>query len=237
VDLGAVHLARWRERRRIDDLNTAIEHWTFARTAAGAEADVVEAATGNLAAALWERYEAGHDDRDLERAVELLDFDLDRPGTGRDPAWLLTLAGALRRRHDLHGNDVDLAAGLARYRAACAVGLASDPAVALVAGQRWGRWAAEQGLLDQADEAYTRATIAALRLYDRQGTPAHVSVWLGEAVGLAAEQAWVQCRLGRSHDAVRTLERGRAYLLSEALIGPHTGQPPARVVGGASSVR
>jgi hypothetical protein len=237
VDLGAVHLARWRERRRIDDLNTAIEHWTFARTAAGAEADVVEAATGNLAAALWERYEAGHDDRDLERAVELLDFDLDRPGTRRDSAWLLTLAGALRRRHDLRGDDFDLAAGLARYRAACAVGLASDPAVALVAGQQWGRWAAEQGRLDQADEAYTCATAAALRLYDRQGTPAHVSVWLGEAVGLAAEQAWVQCRLGRSHDAVCTLERGRAYLLSEALIGPHTGQPATRVVGGGSSVR
>lgn len=85
LDLGAAHLAHWRERGRSDDLDTAIEHWTFARTATGAEPDVVEAATGNLAAALWERYETRHDERDLDQAVDLLIGGLDRPKPRRRP--------------------------------------------------------------------------------------------------------------------------------------------------------
>lgn len=213
LDLGAARLARWREDRRDADLDAAIEDWTVARSVTGAEADVVEAATGNLAAALWERYETRGEKRDLSRAFALLDVG---PGPA-GPAPLLTLAGALRRSHGVQGDESDLADGLARYRAACEAGSASDLAVALVAGQQWGSWAAEHGRLLEADEAYTRATVAALRLYGRQGTREHVSVWLGEAAGLAARQAWVQGRLGRPDDAVRTLERGRAYLLSGAL--------------------
>ena len=219
-------MARWREHRRDEDLDTAIEDWAVARAVADAEPDVVEAATGNLAAALWERYESRRDEDDLDHAIDLLDADLGRPGFDRDPARLLTLAGALRRRHDLRDDAADLAVGLARYRAACEAGLTSNPAVVLVAGQQWGSWAAERGRLVEADEAYTRATAVALRLYGPQDTQAHVSVWLGEAAGLAAQQAWVQARLGRAHDAVRTVERGRAYLLSEAL-SSRAGRPDA----------
>jgi hypothetical protein len=241
LDLGAAHLAHWRERGRTDDLDTAIEHWTFVRTATSAEPDVVEAATGNLAAALWERYETRHDERDLDQAVDLLVGGLDRPGTSTPSGQLLTLAGALRRRHALHGDPADLTAGLAHYRSACAAGLASDPAVALVAGQRWGAWASEQGRLVDADRAYVGATTAALRLYGWQGTQAHVRVWLGEAVGLAEQHAWVQCRLDRPAAAVLTLERGRAYLLSEALGSRppgDEGQPePGAAAAGGGSVR
>ncbi|MGD9525353.1 MAG: hypothetical protein AB7V44_01045 [Pseudonocardia sp.] len=217
LDLGAAFLARWRDRGRPADLDTAIDHWTSARTAAAAEPAVVGAATANLGAALWERYETRGDVGDLDAAVDLLRTDTPTPGRQ------FTLAGALRRRHDLRGNPADRTEGLAGYRAACVAGLASDPAVALAAGQRWGSWATVLGRLAEADEAYRTATAAALRLYARQATEAHVRVWLGEAVGLAAAQAWVQCRRDQAAAAVLTLERGRAYLLSEALSAPSAG--------------
>jgi hypothetical protein len=40
-------------------------------------------------------------------------------------------------------------------------------------------------------------------------TQVHVRVWLGEAVGLAAQHAWVQCRLDRPAAAVLALEHGQ----------------------------
>lgn len=217
LDLGAALLARWRDRGRPDDLDSAIEYWAAARTASAAEPGVADAATGNLGAALWERYEARDDGRDLDAAVDLLRVAPARTDTAAWPGRLFTLAGALRRRHDRRGVLADLSEGMSCYQDACAAGLVSDPAVALAAGQRWGSWAAEQGQPAEADMAYSHATTAALRLYTRQTDDAHVRIWLGEAAGLAAQQAWVQCRLGRAAAAVLTLERGRAYLLSEAL--------------------
>jgi hypothetical protein len=93
----------------------------------------------------------------------------------------------------------------------------------------------------EADEAYVGATTAALRLYGWQGTQAHVRVWLGKAVGLAEQHAWVQRRLDRPAAAVLTLERGRAYLLSEALGSRQPGdegQPePGAAAAGGGSVR
>jgi hypothetical protein len=90
----------------------------------------------------------------------------------------------------------------------------------------------------QIDETYTAATTAVLRLYGRQATESHVWVWLAEAAGFAARQTWVQYRLGPAAAAVLTLERGRAYLLSEALRpakNPAARPVRAGVLGGGSN--
>ena len=133
------------------------------------------------------------------------------------PGRLFTLAGALRRRHELRGAASDLAAGAATYRRACTIGTETNPGVALQSGQQWGEWAVGRGALDEAEEAYAIATAAAQRMYRSQAAEADTEVWLGEAATLAARRSYVQCQLGDPLAAALTLEHGRAYLLSEAL--------------------
>jgi len=229
LNLGAAYFARWRHTRQRSDLDLAVGRWETVRTNPAAAGEIVEAATSNLGGALWERYENAGDIADLHGAIEFLGAAPDEAKVTLKPGRVFTLAGALRRRHDVLGNEADLDRGVAAYRRACALGVAVNPGVALSSGQLWGEWATSRQAFGEADEAFTLATAAAIGLYRGQHSDEHTKVWLGQATTLAARHAFVQVRLGQVAAAAATLERGRAYVLSEALHrdGPVKPDPDA----------
>jgi hypothetical protein len=224
LNLGAALFARWRDRRDRCDLDSAIEHWTAVRENTRAAPEIATAATSNLGAALWERYEHSGAEQDLDDAITFLAVAPDDARVTLRPGRLFTLAGALVRRHELTGAASDARRAVEAYRNACVAGLTSNPGVALSAGQLWGQWAVRRGALVEADEAFTRATAAAHAVYRSQRSDEHVAVWLGQATELAASYAYTLARLTRVEDAVVTLERGRALLLSGALDSGGTGR-------------
>jgi CHAT domain-containing protein len=224
VNLGAAKFARWRHRHERGDLDAAINDWQTARAHPLAEPEIADAATSNLGAALWERHTETGDRGDLDQAVALLELSPDSARGPLQPGRYFTLAGALRRRHELDGAVADMQAAREAYRRACAIGAAANPGVALASGQQWGEWAASRQAYAEADEAYQVATAAAATLYAGQSSSEHTEVWLGEATTLAARHAWVKVHLGHADQAVVTLDRGRAYVLSEAL---RRGEQPA----------
>jgi hypothetical protein len=230
LNLGAAHFARWRHRNERDDLHAAIGHWQAARVHPLAEPEIAGAATSNLGAALWERHRGGGDAHDLDQAIALLGLAPDKARAPLEPGRIFTLAGALRERYELQGATEDMDHARDAYRRACVPGVTRNPGVALASGQQWGEWAASREAFAEADEAYQIAAVAASNLYTGQNTDEHTEVWLGEATTLAARHAWVQAHLGQAELAAVTLDRGRAYVLSEALRRDgHPAPDPATV--------
>jgi CHAT domain-containing protein len=230
LNLGAAYFARWRHRNERGDLDAAIGHWQASRDHPLAEPEIVEAATSNLGAALWERHGATGDARDLDQAITLLGLAPDKARAPLQPGRIFTLAGALRRRYDLRGATEDMDRGRDAYWRACALGATGNPGVALASGQQWGEWAASRKAFAEADEAYQVAAVAASNLYRGQNSDEHTEVWLGEATTLAARHAWVQVHMDQADLAAVTLDRGRAYVLSEALRrGEQSAPDPATV--------
>jgi tetratricopeptide (TPR) repeat protein len=217
LNLGAAYFARWRHFRQRADLDRAIASWAAARTSPAATREIAEAAASNLGGALWERYEDASEETDLHEAIDLLGAAAQQELVTSQPSRIFTLAGALRRRFELFGDADDRHRAIAAFRAACVLGLTLNPGVALSSGQSWGEWASRRRSFVEADEAFTRATAAAMNLYRSQRTEEHTEVWLRQAPTLAARHAYAQVRLDQRDRAVVTLERGRAYVLSEAL--------------------
>jgi CHAT domain-containing protein len=217
VNLGAADFARWRLLRERSDLDAAIGNWQSARAHPLAEPEIAAAATSNLGAALWERHTDTGDRADLDHAIRLLRLAPDTARAPLQPGRIFTLAGALRRRHELDGTSADMIAARDAYRRACTIGATTNPGVALASGQQWAEWAVGRQAYPEADEAYRAATAAAVDLFSGQSTDEHTEVWLNEATTLAARHAWVKVHLGEPDQAAVTLDRGRAYVVSESL--------------------
>jgi CHAT domain-containing protein len=103
------------------------------------------------------------------------------------------------------------------FRAGCVAGLEGSLQWALGSSREWGDWALSREAWDEAAEAYGFGEEAISELFRRQLDRDEKEAWLRVAQGLPARAAYALARAGRPQEASTSLERGRAFLLSEAL--------------------
>ncbi|MEO3859633.1 CHAT domain-containing protein [Acrocarpospora sp. B8E8] len=181
----------------------------------------------NTADALLTRYEATHDVADLDAAV----------GTGEQavlacpPAspflstCLANLAVAIRTRYELTGDTGDLAQAVTAARSAAHVP-AGPAAVRIRAAARWGNWSANardwtEGVAGLAEAVRLLRTVA-----PRDLPTTDQEFELARLGGLGTDAAACALNNGDPLAAVHLLERGRGLVLSHALAGENSAQPP-----------
>jgi CHAT domain-containing protein len=171
---------------------------------------------GNTSLSLYER---SRNTEFLARAIAHYrrSIDLTEAGAPELPSRRYNLARALRAEHDRAGRAEDLAKARAEYRGACVSGLKAGLQWALSGSLAWGEWEAERGAWKEAAEAYGYGLLAVDRLFRRQLGRDEKETWLHEAQGLPARAAFALAMNGRGSEAATAVERGRAFLLSEAL--------------------
>ena len=172
----------------------------------------------NLGFALLDRHRATGNARDLNRAVESLSVALKMmPSKARNRSTVqMALADATSRLQD-HGSGGDHRAAVEMWRSACADADSKSSAGVLKAASNWSRAALGWCDWPMAAEACEIGLAATERLFRAQVLRENKALWLEEANGLPARAAYALAKLGKLQQAVVTMERGRAVLLSEAL--------------------
>ncbi len=133
------------------------------------------------------------------------------------PGRLNNLGNWLSDRYQRTGELSDLQQGIAAYKKAAQRGLEVALEAGLTSARNWLRWAFGRKAWDEVVEAYDYAFKASNRLVQTQLTRQHQTQWLKKSQGLAAHAAYALAQQNQLPDAVVTLERGLAQLLSEAL--------------------
>jgi tetratricopeptide (TPR) repeat protein len=147
-----------------------------------------------------------------QRAVDLA------PGGSLLRPWTLSALGdSLRQRYARNGNPGDLEAAISAYRNSCALDLATQTEQLLASARAWATWATARRSWSEAAEANGIAVGAARKLFEAQVVRRHKESWLRETRGLHHEAGYAIAMAGDARAAVRSVEDGRAMLLSEAL--------------------
>jgi hypothetical protein len=173
----------------------------------------------NLGNAYSQRFSLTGDEEDLRAAIAVYRIAIEhtREGDFQLASRLYNLGGVLRSLADATG-DREVAADAAdAYRRAVRLGLERALEWALGASRAWGEWASGRRAWSEAAEAYSAGVEAANRLFRRQIVREHKESWLREAAGLSESAARALVLDGCADEAVLSLERGRALLLSEVL--------------------
>jgi CHAT domain-containing protein len=130
---------------------------------------------------------------------------------------LYNLGNSLYRRWQVQKRSADLNKGSSAYRKACVTGLKRDMQWALFSARNWAEWATSRGCWAEAVEAYGYGLQAIEYLVRTQSSRQMKESWLAELQQFSSEAAYAQYKCRNPRAAVLTLERGRGYLLSEAL--------------------
>jgi len=172
----------------------------------------------NLALTRALLYESTRNPRQLDAAIEDSQrAALRAPGGALMWHWTQqALAESLRMRYERDRRCADLEHAVTAFRASC-TDVASHAEHALTCAGRWGSWAAERHAFSEAAEAYGIAVHAARKVFEGQLVRRQTESWLQETQGVHARGAHAMAMAGDARAAVRTLEDGRAVLLSEAL--------------------
>jgi hypothetical protein len=159
------------------------------------------------------------DASDLDAAVDVQRraVDLTPPASVLRPWILSALADSLRERYARDSDPGDLEAAIVAFRNSCAVDLASQTEQLLASARAWATWATVRRSWSEAAEAHGIAVGAARKLFEAQLVRRHKETWLRETRGLHDRAAYAIAMAGDARAAVRSLEDGRAMLLSEAL--------------------
>jgi hypothetical protein len=139
------------------------------------------------------------------------------PSAPDRPGRLNKLAVVQRALADRTGAQADIDAARVSFRAACALGLAAAPEMALAAAVNWTAWEIQGQSWAQAVAADGYALRAAEALHRSQQQRADRETWLLASRGLAPDAAYAAARGGDVRGAVARLERGRAILLADEL--------------------
>ncbi|MFK5968744.1 MAG: CHAT domain-containing protein [Candidatus Marithrix sp.] len=115
-------------------------------------------------------------------------------------------------------NDLnDLNKGIKNYQQGAEMGLKVALGHGLENAKNWLNWAFNRQSWNEVQQAYNFAYQASTRLVQTQLTRQHQESWLKDTQGLAAHVAYAFAKQKQFQEAVITLERGLAQLLSEAL--------------------
>jgi CHAT domain-containing protein len=216
-NLGGALVKRYQQGHDLQDLHAGIRALERAIESASAP---MASPLSNLGVALVDRFKQLEQPGDLERAVDALQAAVDAgpPGSPQLARTLHNLGVALRLRYELQGHGSDLQAGIAAFRRAGEEGLRSNLQAALNAGDDWGSWAAERDAWREAVEGYRFALRAMEGLYEPQLGRVEREVWLATRSSLPRSAAIAHAKCEDLRTAVMTLDRGRALMLSEALM-------------------
>jgi tetratricopeptide (TPR) repeat protein len=217
-NLAAGLLTRFGETDDGADLDAAVD--ALQEAVAAVPADSLEwfGCSFNLGEALLRRYEHAKAEADYEEGVCVLEAaSAGMPPFGVGPLLSHALADALRTRLPPDAGAADVEAVRARYRHACETGLDERLEAALASASAWGDWALEREAWTEATEAYAYGLTAIERGIRAQLGRSGVETWLRQGQRVPASAAFALARAGRLEEAVETIERGRARLLSEAL--------------------
>ncbi len=173
----------------------------------------------NLGRALATRFALLGDASDLDAGLEALEAAVAAagPGAGERPDLLTTLASAATMRAARTGAAQDGAAATRHFAAACEAAEGLNATAAVRAAGAWGAWAAEEGDWEQAARAGRLGVAAAERVERAQLVRANRERSFGATALVYREAGIALVRAGAPEEALVTLERGRARLLSDAL--------------------
>ncbi|MFG1678977.1 CHAT domain-containing protein [Nonomuraea sp. NPDC049269] len=199
----------------IPDLDEAIELLTEAVRAKPAGGP---AAYSQLGGALRKRYAMTGRGRDLRRALRTMRTAVATcaPDDPDASIALFHLAGALTDQWRMTGAPAPRDEALARYREAAQVETAAADWRAAV-GQRWGEFAMEAGLVEEAVRGFATA-VAALdeAAWRGLGRDDQERV-LRDYEGLARDAAAAAIRAGDPGAALELLEQGRGVMLTQVI--------------------
>jgi tetratricopeptide (TPR) repeat protein len=173
----------------------------------------------NYASALWEQWANTGEALVLDAVIDSLRRVLARvpPNSVGRVRWSSNLAVALERRFGASGLDSDLDQAVELHLTACTMGMTADLGWSLHSARNWGRAAMARGAWWEAARAHRYGQDASRRLFTLQHGRRHKEDWLRQAIGLTVDAAVASLHLGNAAEAVRTLEEGRAQVLSETL--------------------
>lgn len=212
-------LERFDETRDIEDAREAAEA-NEQSVALTSEGDwQLPSRHNNAGNSMRALYEATRDVGFLEQAVQHYEraVALTGPTAQERPSREYNLGNARQAVYERTGADEDAAAVTAAYRAACETGLASSLEWALASARVWATWAAGRAAWPEAAESATYGIEAVDELFRRQLGRDEKESWLARAAGLPSLAAFCLSAAERPADAAVAFERGRAFLLSEAI--------------------
>ncbi|MEV6150167.1 CHAT domain-containing protein [Nonomuraea sp. NPDC052129] len=200
---------------QIPDLDEAIEQLTEAIRAKPPGGPV---AYSQLGGALRKRYAMTGRGGDLRRALRTMRTAVAtcEPGAPTASIALYHLAGTLTDQWEMTGAPAPRDEALARYREAAQVETASADWRVTV-GQRWGEFAMEAGLVEEAVKAFATA-VAALdeAAWRGLGRDDQERV-LRDYEGLARDAAAAAIRAADPGTALELLEQGRGVMLTQVI--------------------
>jgi CHAT domain-containing protein len=215
TNLGNALLNLYEVRHQPEDLDAAVAAHERALNAT-LHSDWQVAArynnAGNSRRALFERY-GRLADRELAVSHYRDAIALSTPGEPELASRLYNLGCTM----GLPGPGEDQPGACKALRDSCRAGLVAGLEWALAASRAWGTLVAAKADWAQALEALQPGLDAIELLFRRQLTREEKETWLGRSQGIAGDAAFAAAMAARPVDAAVALERGRAYLLSEAL--------------------
>jgi tetratricopeptide (TPR) repeat protein len=220
TNLGALLLSRFEQTGERDVLDEAVRVSRDATTAAPPEHADRGRHLSNLGVALVHQARISDKPSDSRKAIDVIRQALEVVGPD-DPGradTLIAMGAACARAFEL-GDSEALAAGLAAFREAAGMEIASSKA-RIRAGRDGGRLAATGSATGEALSAFAaavrlieEAAWAGMRRADQQRL-------LGELSGLPMDAAAMAIEAGRPEQAVELLEQGRGVLLGRQLEAP-----------------
>lgn len=220
TNLGALLLSRFEQTGERDVLDEAVRVSRDATTAAPPEHADRGRHLSNLGVALVHQARISDKPSDSRTAIDVIRQALEVVGPD-DPGradTLIAMGAACARAFEL-GDSEALAAGLAAFREAAGMEIASSEA-RIRAGRDSSRLAATGSATGEALSAFAaavrlmeEAAWAGMRRADQQRL-------LGELSGLPMDAAAMAIEAGRPEQAVELLEQGRGVLLARQLEAP-----------------
>lgn len=172
-----------------------------------------------LGNALLARFENGKNETALDESIHLYEESRSRiqNSSPQYSGILNNLARAVGYRYVLSGSSEDLKAVPTLFKEAFGYAFQSSVQEGLRIARNWGDWSFEHERWDEATEAYGRAQDCVDRILNIQLVRAGKENWLRAAQGISLRQSYCLVRTGRIQDALMSLERNRARLLTVAL--------------------
>jgi CHAT domain-containing protein len=173
----------------------------------------------NLGTGLSNRYARLGELNDLQEAIKNYKKVVKlTPDNSPDfPSSLNNLGTGLSDRYQRLGDLNDLSEAITNYQQGAKRGLEVALEIGLGTARNWLRWAFDREAWSEVIDAYQYAYQAGTQLVKTQLTREHQTAFLKDSQGLAAHAAYAFAKNHQFTDAVVTLERGLAQLLSEAL--------------------
>jgi len=173
----------------------------------------------NLGTGLRTRYARTGEFNNLQQGIEAFQQAVRlTPENSPDlPRFLNSLGNGLTDRYARTGEINDLQQGREAFQWAAQKGLEVALEAGLKSASNWLRWAFDRQAWSEVVQAYELALQTGTRLVQVQLLREHQEFWLKETQGLAAHTAYALAQMNQLTEAAVTLERGLAFLLSEAL--------------------